>query len=396
MRYGKLICIVLDGVGIGALPDAAAYGDAGTNTIAHTAHAVGGLKLPNLQKLGLGNIAPIEGVPPATSAEGCFGKLAERSKGKDSTTGHWELAGVITEKSFPTYPNGFPKDLLDVFLSRTGARGYLGNKPASGTEIIKELGDEHVRTGFPIIYTSGDSVFQIAAHEEVIPLKELYRICQIAREEVLVGEHKVGRVIARPFVGTSGSYTRTPNRRDYAVAPGRKTVLDLLFEDGVDTIGIGKIDDLFSGRGLREKIHTKSNAHGIDETVNLAGSLKAGFIMTNLVDFDQLYGHRQNPRGFADALEEFDRQLPRILEHVQGNDVLIITADHGNDPTDESTDHSREYVPVLCYAPSGLRNVNLGTRQSFADVGKTIAEYFDLPASSSLAGESFYSEIVAS
>lgn len=387
---------MLDGVGIGALPDAAAYGDEGTNTLANTARAVGGLKLPNLQKLGLGRIDTIEGVPPLTSAEGCFGKLAERSKGKDSTTGHWELAGVITEKAFPTYANGFPKDLLDLFLSRTGCKGYLGNKPASGTEIINELGDDHVRTGFPIVYTSGDSVFQIAAHEEVIPLSELYRICRIAREQVLVGEHNVGRVIARPFVGTSGNYTRTPNRRDFAVSAGGKTVLDLLFEDGVDTIGIGKIDDLFSGRGLREKIHTKSNAHGIDETVAVASRLRAGFIMTNLVDFDQLYGHRQNPRGFADALEEFDCQLPRILEHVHGNDLLIITADHGNDPTDKSTDHSREYVPVLCYAPSGSRNVDLGTRQSFADVGKTIAEYFDIPTASSLAGVSFYSEIVSS
>lgn len=387
---------MLDGVGIGALPDAAAYGDEGTNTLANTARVVGGLKLPNLQKLGLGNIATIEGVPSNPSAEGCFGKLAERSKGKDSTTGHWELAGVITEKAFPTYPEGFPKPLLDEFLKRTGCKGFLGNKPASGTEVINELGDEHVRTGFPIIYTSGDSVFQIAAHEEVIPLDQLYRICRIAREQILVGEHSVGRVIARPFRGTSGNYTRTPNRRDYAIAPAGKTVLDLLFEDGVDTIGIGKIDDLFSGRGLREKIHTKSNAHGMEETVNVASRLKAGFIMTNLVDFDQLYGHRQNPRGFADALEEFDRQLPRILECVQGNDLLIITADHGNDPTDQSTDHSREYVPVLCFAPSGKRNFNLGNRKSFADVGKTIGEYFDIPNASSLAGTSFYSEIVTS
>jgi phosphopentomutase len=385
---------VLDGVGIGALPEAAAYGDEGTNTLANTARAVGGLKLPNLQKLGLGNIAAIEGVPANDLAEGCFGKLAERSKGKDSTTGHWELAGVITEQAFPTYPYGFPKDLLERFLSRTGCRGYLGNRPASGTEMITEWGDEHVRTGFPIVYTSGDSVFQIAAHEEVLPLDELYRIGKIAREEVLVGEHKVARVVVRPFMGTSGSYTRTPNRRAYAVAPGGRTVLDLLFEDGVDTIGTGKIDDLFSGRGLRERIHTTSNAQGIEETVNVAGSLRLGFVLTNLAEFDQLCGHRQNPRGFAQALEEFDRQLPRILDRVHGNDLLIITADHGNDPSDNSTDHSREYVPLLCYTPSGLKNVNLGTRRSFADVGKTIAEYFDLPASFSLAGESFFAEIV--
>jgi phosphopentomutase len=330
LRYGKLICIVLDGVGIGALPDAVAYGDEETNTIANTARAVGGLKLPNLHKLGLGNIAAIEGVPPTAAADGCFGKLAEQSRGKDSTTGHWELAGVVTEQAFPTYPNGFPKALLDEFLSRTGCKGYLGNKPASGTLIINELGEEHVRTSFPIVYTSGDSVFQIAAHEDVIPLDELYRICRIVRSQVLVGEHKVSRVIARPFVGAGGNYTRTPNRRDYAVAPSARTVLDLLFEDGVDTIGIGRIVDLFSGRGLREKIHTTSNAHGVDETVSVAGRTKAGFIMTNLVDFDQLYGHRQDPRGFAKALEEFDRQLPCILEVVHGNDLLVITADHGN------------------------------------------------------------------
>ena len=269
MTYGKIICIVLDGVGIGALPDAAAYGDVGTNTIANTARAVGGLKLPNLQRLGLGNITEILGVQALSRPDGCFGKMGEQSKGKDSTTGHWELAGVVTDQAFPVYPNGFPGPVLDKFLHLTGCRGFLANKPASGTEIIKVLGDEHVRTQFPIVYTSGDSVFQIAAHEEVIPLQELYRICSVTREKVMIGEHRVGRIIARPFVGTSGHYTRTTNRKDFAVEPGGPTVLDALSEHGVETIGVGKIDDLFSGKGLKEKIHTKSNSDGIGETVKI-------------------------------------------------------------------------------------------------------------------------------
>ncbi|MGH2568780.1 MAG: phosphopentomutase [Bacteroidota bacterium] len=389
MTYGKLICIVLDGVGIGALPDADAYGDVGTNTIANTARAVGGLKLPTLERLGLGNIADIDGVRRVQAAEGCYGKMQERSKGKDSTTGHWELAGVITDRAFPTYPQGFPESLLETFLSLTGCKGYLGNKPASGTEIIKELGDEHVHTGFPIVYTSGDSVFQIAAHEETIPLPELYRMCRIAREQVLVDEHKVGRVIARPFIGATGGYSRTPHRKDFAVEPGAPTVFDLLSERGVDTVGVGKIDDLFSGRGLKEKIHTKSNANGIEETIRIAQRMKSGFLMTNLVDFDQLYGHRQNPEGLAEALEAFDKELPRILDCLNMTDLLMMTADHGNDPTDRSTDHSREYVPIVCYSKSGKQNVALGVRQSFADAGKTVAEYFGMTATPTLAGTSF-------
>ncbi|HEY4611455.1 MAG TPA: phosphopentomutase [Bacteroidota bacterium] len=386
---GNVLCVVLDGVGIGELPDANAYSDVGTNTIVNTARVVGGLRLPNLQRLGLGNIAAIEGVAPAPHAYGCYGKMAERSKGKDSTTGHWELAGVITEKEFPVYPRGFPDDVLNNFLRFTGCKGYLGNKPASGTEIIKQLGDEHVRTGFPIVYTSGDSVFQIAAHEDVIPLQELYRICRVTREQVMVGEHKVGRIIARPFVGTSDGYTRAPNRKDFAVEPSGSTVLDLLFENGVPTVGIGKIDDLFSGKGLKEKIHTKSNAQGIEETVKVGSNMKSGFLMTNLVDFDMLYGHRQNPRGFADALEAFDHEVPRIIECLSGGDLLMITADHGNDPTDRSTDHSREYVPIVCYGKSGKHNVPLGVRTSFADVGKTVAEYFSIHGAERLAGMSF-------
>ena len=278
----------LDSVGVGELPDAGVYGDKGTNTISHVAQEVGGLRLPNLAALGLGNITNINGVSRNKDAIGCFGKMAEASEGKDSTTGHWEIAGIITQQAFPLYPNGFPKKLLEKFLRVTGCNGYLGNKPASGTEIIKELGDEHVRTGFPIVYTSGDSVFQIAAHQDVIPLERLYEICQKTREQVVVDEHRVGRVIARPFIGATGNYRRTPYRRDYAVEPPAETVLDVLHASGVSTIGIGKIDDLFSGRGLQEKIHIKSNAEGIEEIIKAGKSMQSGFLMANLVDFDML------------------------------------------------------------------------------------------------------------
>lgn len=392
MRSQKLIFIVLDGVGIGELPDAAEYGDRGTNTLGNIARAVGGLHVPNLARLGLGNISDIAGVPRETSPIGCFGKMAERSKGKDSTTGHWEIAGIITQKMFPLYPHGFPKDLLDTFLKATGCKGYLGNKPASGTEIIKELGDEHVHTGFPIVYTSGDSVFQIAAHQDVIPLEQLYEICKKTREQVVVGEHRVGRVIARPFIGTSGNYTRTPNRHDYAVDPPSPTVLDVLFENKINTVAIGKIDDLFTGRGLREKIHTKSNAQGIEEILKQGKKMSSGFLMANLVDFDMLFGHRQDSKGFAHALEEFDAALPEIQNILVDGDLLMLTADHGNDPTDQSTDHSREYVPMLCFSKTGKQNVNIGTRNSFADAGKTVAEFFDVSAS--IAGESFLSLVM--
>ncbi len=392
MQSKKIIFIVLDGVGIGELPDAAEYGDRGTNTLGNIARAVGGLKLPNLSHLGLGNISELYGISREASASGCYGKMAERSKGKDSTTGHWELAGIITEKQFPLYPQGFPAELLKIFLRETGCKGFLGNKPASGTEIIKELGDEHVRTGFPIVYTSGDSVFQIAAHQDVISLEQLYDICKKTREQVVIGEHRVGRVIARPFIGTSGNYTRTPNRRDFAVEPPSHTVLDVLFENNIDTVAIGKIDDLFTGRGLREKIHTKSNAQGIEEIIRQGKKMSSGFLMANLVDFDMLFGHRQDAKGFAHALEEFDTALPEIQNTLADGDLLMLTADHGNDPTDHSTDHSREYVPMLCFSKTGKRNVNIGTRSSFADAGKTVAEFFGVSAS--IAGESFLSLVI--
>ncbi len=394
MKNNKLILVILDSVGIGEMPDAAEYGDRGTNTIANIAREVGGLNLPNLANLGLGNISHIHGVPKIENALGCFGKLAEGSKGKDSTTGHWEIAGIITQRAFPLYPNGFPENLLKKFLDVTGCKGYLGNKPASGTEIIKELGDEHLRTGYPIVYTSGDSVFQIAAHEEVISLERLYEICKKTREQVVIDEHSVGRVIARPFIGVSGSFVRTTNRKDYAVEPPSLTILDCLYEVGIPTIGIGKIDDLFCGRGLKEKIHIKSNADGIDEIIKFSNSTKDGLIIANLIDFDMLYGHRQDTIGYAKSLEEFDGKLPQIQQCIENGDLLILTADHGNDPTDQSTDHTREYVPLLCYSISGKKNINLGIRSTFADVGKTIAEFFEIPKTKLLAGHSFLTEIM--
>ena len=394
LKHTKLILIVLDSVGVGELPDAEVYGDKGTNTISHVAQEVGGLRLPHLAALGLGNITTIKGVPRNKNAIGCFGKMTEASKGKDSTTGHWEITGIITQYAFPLFPNGFPKNLLEKFLRVTGCDGYLGNMPASGTEIIKELGDEHVRTGFPIVYTSGDSVFQIAAHQDVIPLERLYEICQKTRKQVVVGEYRVGRVIARPFIGTTGSYMRTPYRRDYAVEPPAETVLDFLQASGVQTIGIGKIDDLFSGRGLQKKIHIKSNEEGIEEIIKTGKTMQSGFLMANLVDFDMLFGHRQDAKGYAKALEEFDAKLPEIQKCIGDNDMLILTADHGNDPTDRSTDHTREYVPVLCYTKSGKKNVNLGVRSSFADIGKTVAEFFNTANTRPLSGQSFLTNIL--
>ncbi len=385
---------MLDGVGIGALPDAGTYGDAGTNTLGNIARAVGNLRLPNLERLGLGNIVGARGVLRVETPEGCFGKMAEQSRGKDSTIGHWEIAGIITDRPFPLYPDGFPEDVIRGFLDATGSKGVLGNKPASGTEIIKELGDEHVNTGFPIVYTSADSVFQIAAHEDIITLPQLYRICQLARERVLIGPHTVGRVIARPFVGKSGGYTRTANRRDFSVTPPRATVLDLLSMAGVKTIAVGKIDDLFAGQGLAEKIHTKSNAEGIEEIIRAARRVDHGFVMANLVDFDVQFGHRQDPKGFANALEAFDRELPRIKDSLRDNDILMISADHGNDPTDASTDHSREYVPMVCWSRNGKHGINIGTRNTYADAGQTVAEFFDVPDRKKLAGESFLNLLV--
>jgi len=378
--------IVLDGVGIGELPDAHLYNDHGSNTLCNIAKVLGGLNLPNLEKLGLGNIASIDGILQITSPLSSFGKMAEVSKGKDSTTGHWELAGLHVKTDFTYFPNGFGKELTDAFLKETGCKGFLGNKPASGTEIIQELGNEHLKTGYPIIYTSADSVFQIAAHEEVIPLKKLYKICTVTREKVLAEPLKVGRVIARPFVGQQGKFTRTKNRKDFSLNPPEPTVLDVLFQNKIETIAIGKINDLFNYQGIKTQVLTKSNEEGCEQILNFAKEAENSFIFANLVDFDVYFGHRNDPEGFAGKLKEFDDFLPELLNELDESDRLIITADHGNDPTTPSTDHSREYVPLLYYRKN-VSGKNLGVRKTFSDAGKTVADFFGVD--NNLYGESF-------
>jgi phosphopentomutase len=384
----KVVLVILDGVGIGALPDAGRYGDEGSNTLGNLARAVGGLNLPNLTRAGLGNIAPLEGVPSRAQPLADFGKMAEASPGKDSTSGHWEIAGLILEKPFPTYPDGFPPEVIEPFEKAVG-REILGNKAASGTEIIKELGDEHVRTGKPIVYTSADSVFQIAAHTDVIPLEELYRISKIAREQ-LTGKHAVGRVIARPFEGPSGAYVRTPDRKDFSLCPPGPTLLDMLKDKGLKTISVGKVDHLFAKRGFTDTIHTRSNSEGIAQIIDQAASDVVGLVFANLVDFDMLWGHRNNTEGFRQGLEQFDKALPSIMEPLKGDDILVITADHGNDPTTPSTDHSREYVPLLVYGKNLWHGVDLGVRSTFADLGATIGEVFGVKTEH---GTSFLGEI---
>jgi phosphopentomutase len=371
-QINRLLFIVLDSVGCGDAPDASAYHDAGTNTLAHVAQAVGGLDLPHLGRLGLGNLTAIAGVPPTTAAAGAFGRLTEVSAGKDTTTGHWELAGVILAHPFPTYPTGFPAALMAAYEARIG-RGTLGNRPASGTEILKELGAEHLRTGKPIVYTSADSVFQVAAHEEIIPIDELYRFCAIARD-LLSGEHAVGRVIARPFIGQPGNFTRTEHRKDFSLPPPTDTLLDVVKAAGQAVMGVGKIEDIFANRGLTESKHTGNNMAGVDAILEFLQRDAHGLIFANLVDFDSLYGHRNDPQGYAAALEAFDRRLPEIMGRLGERDLLIITADHGNDPTTPNTDHSRERVPLLVYGQTVKAHCNLGTRSSFADVTATITE----------------------
>jgi phosphopentomutase len=385
----RIAIIVLDSVGIGELPDADQYGDQGSNTLVNTAKAVGGISLPNLAKLGLGNIACIEGVPTTKNATGCYGKMSEQSPGKDTTTGHWELSGVILDKPFPVFPHGFPQDFIEQFQKRIG-REVIGNKAASGTAIIEELGPEHVRTGKPIVYTSADSVFQIAAHEEVISVEELYRLCEIARE-MLTGELAVGRVIARPFLGQAGSFKRTTNRHDYSLEPVKTTVLDLLSQSNFDVVAVGKIADIFAGKGVTEVTRTKSNMEGVDKTLAYLRSENKGLIFTNLVEYDQTYGHRNDPEGYARALEEFDARMPELIATLKDEDILIITADHGCDPTTSSTDHSREYVPILVYGYKVQPGINLGIRSTFADVAATIADIFDLQLN---VGTSFAKEIL--
>ena len=380
--------IVLDGLGIGPAPDTAAYGDAGSDTLGNVARAVGGLKLPNLERLGLGKARSIPGLAPGVSPQAAYGVALPASAGKDSTTGHWEICGVLLSKPFRTYPQGFPRDLVDEFARRTG-RGWLGNKAASGTQIIAELGEEHQRTGKWIVYTSADSVFQVAAHESTVPLEELYQACGSARE-LLVGEQAVSRVIARPFAGKPGAYERTPRRKDFSIAPVGETLLDRLAAAGIPRIGIGKVDDLFAGRNITSE-HTPTNAYAYRLIEQALEQTRTGFIFVNVIEFDQTWGHRNDVAGFHEGLRELDAWIPRLEARVTGDDLIILTADHGNDPTTPSTDHSREAVPVLALGPR-VKPVALGERRSFADLGATVAEYFRVP---SPVGASFLSEIHA-
>jgi phosphopentomutase len=361
--------IVLDAVGAGELPDADEYGDVGSNTLGNVAKAVGGLDLPTMEALGLGNVEPLEGCRPEPGAPAVAGRLVERSKGKDTTTGHWELMGVLTSQAFPTYPHGFPHDVIDPFMHRTG-RGVIGNKPASGTEIIQELGEEHQQTGKWIVYTSADSVFQIAAHEETVPLEELYEACRAARE-ILNGKHAVGRVIARPFVGGPGAYERTPNRHDFSLEPRRPNYLSLIRDAGVTVHGVGKISDIFAGCDVDESHPTKSNTEGIQETERLLRELDEGFIFTNLVETDMLWGHRNDPINFHRCLQDFDRRLPDLLEALRPGDLLVITSDHGCDPTTPSTDHSREHAMLMMYV-EGRNAAGRIYEGEFADIGATV------------------------
>jgi phosphopentomutase len=373
MAADRVIWIVLDSVGIGELPDAAAYGDEGSDTLGNISRAVA-LKLPTLRSLGLSRVARVQGMADVDQPRGAYGRLAERSAGKDSVTGHWELTGVVLAKAFPTFPHGFPAPLMSEFERRIG-RGTLGNKAASGTAIIDELGGEHLRTGNPIVYTSADSVFQIAAHEDVIPVQELYRICGIAYDLAAEGLG-IGRVIARPFAGEPGAFRRTSNRRDFALPPSGTTLLDVLKAAGHTVFAIGKIEDLFAGRGITAAVHTKSDDHGVDEIEGAMRAIPAGLIFANLVDFDTQYGHRNDPAGYAANLERFDARLARLLRALRDTDILIITADHGNDPTTPSTDHAREYVPLFVVGARIRPGVALGTRETFSDVGQTVAELF--------------------
>jgi phosphopentomutase len=381
--------IVLDGLGIGPAPDTAAYGDAGSDTLGNVARAVGGLTLPHLQRLGLGRCRPLAGLEPVTSPEAAFGVALPRSHGKDSTTGHWELCGLLLERAFPTFPQGFPEALLAEFARQSG-RGVLGNRAASGTAIIAELGAEHQRSGKWIVYTSADSVFQVAAHEETVPLAELYRACELART-LLVGDCAVSRVIARPFTGTPGAYRRTPHRRDFSLAPVGPTLLDRLAAAGVPRVGIGKVDDLFAGRNIASE-HTATNADAYRLIERALERTETGFIFVNVIEFDQTWGHRNDVVGFHQGLQELDRWIPRLEARARGDDLIIITADHGNDPTTPSTDHSREAVPILALGPR-VRPQALGERPTFADVGASVAAYFDLPPLE--AGTSFWKDIAA-
>ena len=373
-EINRVILIVLDSVGIGALPDAEEYGDKGANTLVHTAQEIGGFNIPNLEKLGLGKIADIKGIDSNLKAEGVYTKMKEKSIGKDTTTGHWELAGLVSERPFPVYPDGFPDEVIKPFEEKIGKK-VLGNKPASGTVIIEELGREHLDSGRPIVYTSADSVFQIAAHEEIISVDKLYEMCEIARD-ILQGEHGVARVIARPFIGKPGSLTRTDRRKDFSLAPPQATVLDKLKDKGMAVMAVGKIEDIFSNKGITDSNHTVDNMDSVDAVLDFLKEDKESFIFANLVEFDMVYGHRRNPKGYAQALKDFDIRLPEILDHMKKDDVLMITADHGCDPTFKGTDHTREYVPLLVFGEKIKKDFNLEIRESFADLAATVAEVF--------------------
>jgi phosphopentomutase len=376
-KFNRIILMVLDSAGIGEMPDAAAWGDAGSDTLGHILESRK-VNLPNLQKLGLGNIRPLKDLPAIKNPIGNYGKCTLKSNGKDTTTGHWEMAGIILKKAFPTFPKGFPPRIIDEFTAKAKVPGVLANIPASGTEIIKQFGEEHIKTGKPIVYTSADSVFQIAAHEEIIPIERLYEICHIARE-ILDGEDKVGRVIARPFIGeTADTFKRTENRHDYAVPPPTDNLLPLLKDNNLDVVCIGKIASIYDSMGVTEDLTAKNNDQSIDQTINALNAESKGLIFSNLVDFDMLYGHRRDTEGYAKALEHFDKRLPEILDAMRDDDLFIITADHGNDPTKEGSDHTREYAPLIVYGKSAKQNINLGTRGSLADIGQTIAENFGL------------------
>lgn len=386
----RVILLILDSVGIGALPDAEAFGDKGVNTLGNIAKHSDRLEMPALCGLGLGHIDGIDYLPKASSPLGAYGRLGEQSLGKDTTTGHWEIAGLHIKEPFKTYPDGFPKHVIDAFTAMTG-REILCNKPASGTTVLDELGEEHMKTGKPIIYTSADSVFQIAAHEDIIPLDELYDMCQKSRE-MLMGEDVVARVIARPFIGEPGKFERTSNRRDYSLSPYEPTVLDHLKDAGYAVKAVGKIVDIYNGQGITEDVHTKDNMDGVDHTLNYMKDDFKGLIFTNFVDFDAKYGHRRDIPGYRDALEAIDKRLPEIMAAMKPTDLLMITADHGNDPAYKGTDHTREYVPLLVYGDAVKANVNLGTRDAFADIAATLSEIFEIKSTG--FGKSFAKEIL--
>jgi phosphopentomutase len=388
LPFDRVVLVVLDSLGFGEMPDAAEWGDAGADTIGHIC-AAREVKLPNLQAWGLGNAKELRGVAAVENPRGSYGRCAMRSNGKDTTTGHWEMAGIVLEKAFPVYPDGFPPEVIERFVAETKVPGVLGNFPASGTEIIKELGEEHVRTGKPIVYTSADSVFQIAAHEEVIPVERLYEICEAARR-ILRGEHEVGRVIARPFLGQPGSFYRTENRHDYAVPPPRENLLPLLSDAGLDVTCVGKIASIYDSVGATRDLKAKNNDQSIDQTLRALSDDTRGLLFVNLVDFDMLYGHRRDVEGYARALKHFDARLPEIEAAMRDTDLLVLTADHGNDPTFRGTDHTREYVPLLTYGRRARAGVPLGTRRSLADIGQTVADNFGLRLAE---GESFLSSL---